>query len=745
MDTGLAWCGGGSAKPRACGALPPQSPSAPPRLSTLAASRSWNSSVSGSVGEGLASDSTSFAGALLLGARGARLRHSGGQTDRLVTRGPAGDWKVAVTSTAVALGGAAQPPRRNRCTFTTEGVLRPPRTVASVSACGYAKMCGGAATATCTSSTPLASPPLCVTPPRRRRRISIWWWMLLPPALIFALANPTPEILPEEVKAVRSDAIMATGRTDYPNQVNNVLCFPFIFRGALDAGATTINEAMKSAAAQALASLAREDVPDDVVAAYQGNRPRFGPQYIIPVPFDPRLIQVVPMAVAKAAMETGVAGKPIVDMNAYKAQLPARRAPVAGTLNRIFEGLGEKEEEPAGRFEAVTVTPSPGFVVKTRRLLGNKDKVFINVFHHSSVLVEPPAQLARTSSNGTLSSGGGGDNRPFLVTCEPTAMLDKDGHNTPVYHVCVSSEYFRQGDGAPDLKITSPQSIQKLIHKVNVKFNDFLDEGSYVLPRSNSGWKGEGALPSFSVLVPVKAPPPSPSSASSSAPPLPAARSSFLLPSPRGSALVGIAEEAAEENSGEAGSVVSELTLDNPPPSPHPAVPRPASQRSMESRGSFTAAGAGDAWETGSATSSSAAPSRKRVQRKSVFDTSGLGINEGTIAGRNLLSVDMLAYNKAESVDNQQAEQLRKAAVDNPSLLLGWQIFLTDMQQKTEIYVVTGVRKNYLSKTEFRVSRFGVDDAWVRLKRGDKSGLDFRPLRKVLFSLANDDDDASVS
>ena len=130
------------------------------------------------------------------------------------------------------------------------------------------------------------------------------------------MANPDPEITAEEVAEVRDDAIMATGRSDYPNQVNNVLGFPYIFRGALDVRATTINMEMKIAAARALAELAREDVPDEVAAAY-GTRPKFGPDYIIPVPFDPRLISHVPPAVAKAAMDTGVARKPIVDMEAY--------------------------------------------------------------------------------------------------------------------------------------------------------------------------------------------------------------------------------------------------------------------------------------------------------------------------------------------------------------------------------------------------------------------------------------------
>ncbi|HYZ44266.1 MAG TPA: phosphate acyltransferase, partial [Xanthobacteraceae bacterium] len=175
--------------------------------------------------------------------------------------------------------------------------------------------------------------------------------------IIFAMANPDPEISAEEVAEVRNDAIMATGRSDYPNQINNVLGFPYIFRGALDVRATTINMEMKIAAARALAQLAREDVPDEVAAAY-GTRPKYGPDYIIPVPFDPRLISDVPPAVAKAAMDTGVARRPIVDMPAYRAQLSARRDPVAGTLNRIFERVrkfpkrvvfAEGEEEPVIR------------------------------------------------------------------------------------------------------------------------------------------------------------------------------------------------------------------------------------------------------------------------------------------------------------------------------------------------------------------------------------------------------------
>ncbi len=154
--------------------------------------------------------------------------------------------------------------------------------------------------------------------------------------IIFAMANPDPEITPEEVRAVRSDAIIATGRSDYPNQVNNVLGFPYIFRGALDVRASTINDAMKIAAAEALAELAREDVPDEVAAAYSGERLTYGPDYIIPAPFDPRLIWAVPSAVAKAAMDSGVARKPIADMAAYQRSLRGRLDPTAAGLEMIF-------------------------------------------------------------------------------------------------------------------------------------------------------------------------------------------------------------------------------------------------------------------------------------------------------------------------------------------------------------------------------------------------------------------------
>ncbi|THD72494.1 NADP-dependent malic enzyme [Phenylobacterium sp.] len=159
--------------------------------------------------------------------------------------------------------------------------------------------------------------------------------LMAPNPVIFAMANPDPEIRPEEVYEVRPDAIVATGRSDYPNQVNNVLGFPYIFRGALDVRARRVNMEMKIACANALAMLAREDVPDEVAAAYQGVQLKFGPQYIIPTPFDPRLIWYIPPFIAQAAMDTGVARKPIEDMDAYRASLAQRLDPTAAFLQKL--------------------------------------------------------------------------------------------------------------------------------------------------------------------------------------------------------------------------------------------------------------------------------------------------------------------------------------------------------------------------------------------------------------------------
>ena len=160
---------------------------------------------------------------------------------------------------------------------------------------------------------------------------------MAPAPIIFAMANPDPEISPPDARAARPDAIIATGRSDYPNQVNNVLCFPFIFRGALDVHATAINEEMKIAAAYAIADLARQQVPEEVAAAYGGRASSFGPEYIIPSPFDPRLMEIVPAAVAKAAMDTGVAQKPIADLDEYRTSLRARLNPTTSVLTLAYE------------------------------------------------------------------------------------------------------------------------------------------------------------------------------------------------------------------------------------------------------------------------------------------------------------------------------------------------------------------------------------------------------------------------
>ncbi len=161
---------------------------------------------------------------------------------------------------------------------------------------------------------------------------------MAPRPIIFAMANPDPEITPDDVHAVRSDAIVATGRSDYPNQVNNVLGFPFIFRGALDVRATAINEEMKIAAARAIAELARETVPEEVAAAY-GRAQQFGTEYIIPAPFDPRLIERVSSAVARAAMDSGVAQKPIEDFEAYAVKLKSRLNPTTAVLTQVFDAV----------------------------------------------------------------------------------------------------------------------------------------------------------------------------------------------------------------------------------------------------------------------------------------------------------------------------------------------------------------------------------------------------------------------
>lgn len=222
--------------------------------------------------------------------------------------------------------------------------------------------------------------------------------------LIFAMANPDPEITPEEAHSVRKDAIVATGRSDYPNQINNVLGFPYIFRGALDVRASTINDEMKLAASHAIARLARENVPDEVVAAYGGRRLSYGPEYLIPAPFDPRLIVEIPVAVAEAAMKSGVARKPITDIPAYRRALRARLDPTAGSLDLIFETVkhnprrvvfAEGEEERTIRAAAQFKAMGYG----TPILVGREDIIQEQMKNFNLGDVEIEIQNARVSKH----------------------------------------------------------------------------------------------------------------------------------------------------------------------------------------------------------------------------------------------------------------------------------------------------------------------------------------------------------
>ena len=197
--------------------------------------------------------------------------------------------------------------------------------------------------------------------------------------IVFAMANPDPEITPEEAREARPDAIVATGRSDYPNQVNNVLGFPYIFRGAIDVRASSINDAMKIAAARAIAELARQDVHDEVASAY-GRKMRYGPDYLIPAPFDPRLIHQVPVAVARAAMDTGVARAPIVDLAGYEQRLKERLDPTASMLQQLHERVraeprrivyADGEDERAVRAAAAYARGGLGEAV----LLGREDAI----------------------------------------------------------------------------------------------------------------------------------------------------------------------------------------------------------------------------------------------------------------------------------------------------------------------------------------------------------------------------------
>jgi malate dehydrogenase (oxaloacetate-decarboxylating)(NADP+) len=225
--------------------------------------------------------------------------------------------------------------------------------------------------------------------------------------LIFAMANPDPEITPDEVHEVRSDAIVGTGRSDYRNQVNNVMGFPYIFRGALDVQATTINQEMKIAAARAIAGLAKKKIPAEVAAAYPGQDLRYGPGYIIPVPFDPRLIQEVSAAVAKAAMDTGVARKEIENISEYKASLAARLSQSAGMLSTKFRILqnspkrvifAEGEEEAIIRTAIDWVNQGYG----TPILVGYEDKIKEKLEELNSLDILDKIEISNAANNNDI-------------------------------------------------------------------------------------------------------------------------------------------------------------------------------------------------------------------------------------------------------------------------------------------------------------------------------------------------------
>ncbi len=217
--------------------------------------------------------------------------------------------------------------------------------------------------------------------------------------IIFAMANPDPEITPEEVSKIRNDAIMATGRSDYPNQINNVMCFPFLFRGALDVRTTIINEEMKIAAAYAIAELAHTAVPDEVSKAYNGKNFTFGKEYILPTPFDPRLLTAVSMAVARAAMDTGVAEKPIKDFDEYRLSLEARMNPAKNMLLSAYKQAKKNKGRIGFAFadkEAVLSAAAKFHELKlgTACLIGDTKKIkktadILNISLENMVIIDP--------------------------------------------------------------------------------------------------------------------------------------------------------------------------------------------------------------------------------------------------------------------------------------------------------------------------------------------------------------------
>ncbi|MCB1862172.1 MAG: NADP-dependent malic enzyme, partial [Gammaproteobacteria bacterium] len=222
--------------------------------------------------------------------------------------------------------------------------------------------------------------------------------------LILALANPVPEIMPDLVKSVRPDAVIATGRSDYPNQVNNVLCFPYLFRGALDVGATTINEAMKMAVVHALADMTMKQASENVATAYAGDQLSFGPEYLIPKPFDTRLILELPVAVAKAAMASGVATRPITDFNAYRESLSTLVYRTGSAMRPLFERAKADprriiytEGESDRVLRAVQVVIDEGLAKPI--LLGRRDRILASINRLNLEIGEESFQLIDPREN----------------------------------------------------------------------------------------------------------------------------------------------------------------------------------------------------------------------------------------------------------------------------------------------------------------------------------------------------------
>lgn len=324
------------------------------------------------------------------------------------------------------------------------------------------------------------------------------------------------------------------------------------------------------------------------------------------------------------------------------------------TLSRIFDGI-ESHTPVKPVAQSIIVTPLAGFVIKTRKLLGNKEKAFVNVFFDEGV------ELDATN-----------DAPPLVYFANISSSLDKEGHSCVIYNVVVSAEYFKQNTEISN-RITSTSYVQKvslgliiefyqvasdrasfwvslqIIHKINIKYNDFLDEANFSLPRSSSGFKGE-TIPQFE--IPAK----------SCIPISPALSSNHSANLMSKSSFASLASENGVQDS----DSISDISIE-------PVRPSGAAEKALNGSSAY------NLWEVESVTSAGSAArrasnSKKKIPRKSMFDTSQMAMNEGTVAGRNMLTEDMLAFMKEESVDNHEAETLKVASVENPTLLLGWQV-----------------------------------------------------------------------